>query len=223
MESRAAVPPSAHDPTDADGHRLPSISVVSPMYNEASNIADFIADLAAQDSRARRDHRRRRRVDRRHGGDVAGRGAGQAARRSCRRQSATLGLARAQRLHRRGRGRPHRSPRLPRTISARLPQTLALAAEETGAWNVGGRLVPQGRTATERAVACAMDLPFGGIGWTRAASANTRVEVDTVTFGAFRADVFERSEASTSHWFATRTMSSTCAFASPEGARSSTL
>ena len=30
-----------------------------------------------------------------------------------------------------------------------------------------GRLVPTGTTPMERAVACAMDSPFGGIGWTR--------------------------------------------------------
>jgi succinoglycan biosynthesis protein ExoA len=67
----------------------------------------------------------------------------------------------------------------------------AEVSEETGAWNVGGRLVPTGTTPIERAVACAMDSPFGGIGWTRS-SAGGRVETDTVTFGAFRPEVFER-------------------------------
>jgi hypothetical protein len=36
-----------------------------------------------------------------------------------------------------------------------------------------------------------MDSPFGGIGWTRS-SGGERVETDTVTFGAFRPEVFER-------------------------------
>jgi succinoglycan biosynthesis protein ExoA len=45
----------------------------------------------------------------------------------------------------------------------------------------------------ERAVACAMDSPFGGIGWTRAADADGPVEVDTVTFGAFRPEAFRRA------------------------------
>jgi succinoglycan biosynthesis protein ExoA len=67
----------------------------------------------------------------------------------------------------------------------------AEASEQTGAWNVGGRLVPTGTTPIERAIACAMDSPFGGIGWTRA-SGSGRVETDTVTFGAFRPEVFER-------------------------------
>ena len=69
----------------------------------------------------------------------------------------------------------------------------ATAAEETGAWNVGGVVVPRGRTAMERAVACAMDSPFGGIGWTRHNSREERIEVDTVTYGAFRPEAFERA------------------------------
>jgi succinoglycan biosynthesis protein ExoA len=64
-------------------------------------------------------------------------------------------------------------------------------AESSGAWNVGGRLVPRGETPFEQAVATAMDSPFGGIGWTRMADSDEPVEVDTVTFGAFRPDAFE--------------------------------
>jgi GT2 family glycosyltransferase len=45
----------------------------------------------------------------------------------------------------------------------------------------------------ERAVACAMDSPFGGIGWTRYGAANGRIDVDTVTYGAFRPEAFERA------------------------------
>jgi succinoglycan biosynthesis protein ExoA len=65
----------------------------------------------------------------------------------------------------------------------------AIASEETGAENVGGVLVPEGRTAMERAVACAMDSPFGGIHWARHVS-DERVEVDTVPYGAFRPAAF---------------------------------
>ena len=67
-------------------------------------------------------------------------------------------------------------------------------SEQTGAWNVGGRLVPTGTTPTERAVACAMDSPFGGIGWTRCAT-DGPVTTDTVTFGAFRPEAFEQRRA----------------------------
>ncbi len=62
-------------------------------------------------------------------------------------------------------------------------------AAETGAWNVGGRVEPRGETPMERAVACAMDSPFGGIGWTRLGGTEP-VEIDTVTFGAFRPVAF---------------------------------
>ena len=79
---------------------------------------------------------------------------------------------------------------------ARYPGTylrrLAEAAEETGAWNVGGVLDPTGYTLMERAVACAMDSPFGGITWTRH-SGSGRVEVDTVYCGAFRPEAFEEA------------------------------
>ena len=65
------------------------------------------------------------------------------------------------------------------------------AAEETGAWNVGGLTVPVGRSRMGRAAACATDSPFGGIGWTRHA-AGGRDEVDTVYGGAFRRHAFEQ-------------------------------
>jgi glycosyltransferase involved in cell wall biosynthesis len=90
----------------------------------------------------------------------------------------------------------------------------AIAAAETGADVVGGIIVAEGRTGVERVVACAMDSPFGGIGFYRILSnegsmldyvagmfglrpsdgsgAQSRVETDTVTFGAFRPDVFRR-------------------------------
>jgi len=70
---------------------------------------------------------------------------------------------------------------------------LAELAEHSGAWNVGGQVVPRGTTPMERAVACAMDSPFGGIGWTRMAENAEPVEVDTVTFGAFRPEAFREA------------------------------
>src|SRR3954447_567529 len=169
------------------------ISVISPMYNEAANIDGFIADLAAQD----------------FAGDIELIVADGASTDGS--VERLLAAGRAARIYVRVVDNPRRwvSPGLNACIAAargdlivrldchsRYPsdylRRCAVAAEETGAWNVGGRLVPDGRTPTERAVACAMDVPFGGIGWTRAAGANRRVEVDTVTFGAFRPDVFRR-------------------------------
>ena len=89
----------------------------------------------------------------------------------------------------------------------------ALAAEETGALAVGGIIVAEGRTPVERAVACAMDSPFGGIGFYRIFSSDgnlarrvagafgigrssaeaSRVDTDTLTFGAFRPEAFRRA------------------------------
>jgi succinoglycan biosynthesis protein ExoA len=87
----------------------------------------------------------------------------------------------------------------------------ARAAEETGAPVVGGVIVAEGQTVMERSVACAMDSPFGGIGFYRVfAGAGTlerlagafgflqgrdnskglRFDTDTLTFGAFRPEVF---------------------------------
>src|SRR5262249_14398076 len=50
---------------------------------------------------------------------------------------------------------------------------------------------PYGRTARERAVACALTSPFGGVNWTRRRA--TRSEADTVYLGAFRPVAFARA------------------------------
>ena len=60
---------------------------------------------------------------------------------------------------------------------------------ETGAENVGGPTLVAGETRVERAVACAMTSPFGGIGWYREGAA-IRHEHDTVYCGAFIPSVF---------------------------------
>ena len=193
LESHAAVERLDPVPTDSGQPRLPSISVVTPMYNEASNVEDLVADLAAQDYEGEVEL-------------IVADGAstdGSPERLRATAQAAGLKL---QILD-----NPQRwvSSGLNACIAAargdlivrldchsRYPpdylRLSALAAEETGAWHVGGRLVADGKTPTERAVACAMDVPFGGIAWTRAASSNGRVEVDTVTFGAYRPEVFRR-------------------------------
>lgn len=66
--------------------------------------------------------------------------------------------------------------------------------ERTGADNVGGAWVtlPGGDTATARAIAAALSHPFG-IGNARYRLGTTELrEVDTVPFGCFRRDVFDR-------------------------------
>jgi glycosyltransferase involved in cell wall biosynthesis len=66
-----------------------------------------------------------------------------------------------------------------------------VASRETGAWLVGGQFLPAGRTPMERAVACATDGPFGGAHWKMATT--EPVDVDTVTYGIYRAEAFERA------------------------------
>jgi glycosyltransferase involved in cell wall biosynthesis len=61
----------------------------------------------------------------------------------------------------------------------------ARLAETTGAWNVGGLVVAEGSSTGERAVACALQSPFGGVHWTRHENEVSPVEVDTVYCGAF--------------------------------------
>jgi glycosyltransferase involved in cell wall biosynthesis len=67
----------------------------------------------------------------------------------------------------------------------------AEVSAETGAWNVGGLFVPEGTTPTGRAVACALESPFGGHNWMP--NRDRRADVDTVFCGAFRPQVFERA------------------------------
>ena len=52
---------------------------------------------------------------------------------------------------------------------------------------------PVGRTETERAVACALDGPFGGAHWTRHGDKDERTEVDNFYCGAFLPIAFERA------------------------------
>lgn len=71
---------------------------------------------------------------------------------------------------------------------------LVRALLETGADNVGCPIVtlPADESATARAIACALSHPFGvGNSWFRIGTA-VRREVDTVPFGCFRRDVFDR-------------------------------
>jgi len=67
------------------------------------------------------------------------------------------------------------------------------ALEETDAWVVGPVVHPEGRSPTQRAIAAAMDSPFGGIHWTRHGSPGGRIPVDHVYCGAFRPSVFEKA------------------------------
>lgn len=64
-------------------------------------------------------------------------------------------------------------------------------SEATGAWNVGGVYTPVGVTAMERAVACALTSPFGGVNWAR--GTEQEQETDTVYLGAFSPRAFQEA------------------------------
>ena len=168
------------------------VSVVAPMWNEAGHIEDFVGDIAGQDYDGAvellvADGRSTdgsvellRAAADRHG--IAVKVLDNPARwvsaglNSCIRAASGDLIVRVD-CHSR-----YPSDYLSRCVTA---------AEETRADNVGGIFVPRGRTRTERAVGLAMDSPFGGIHWTRHGP-DERVEVDTVPYGAFRAEVFDR-------------------------------
>ncbi len=171
-----------------------TISVLAPLKNEASNVDGFVHDIAAQD----------------FDGDVEVLVAdgnsqdGSAERLTAAAKGAGLNL----RVLKNPAGlvshglnaciREARGDLLVRLdCHSRYPsdylRRCAEVSDQTGAWNVGGRLVPTGTTPAERAVACAMDSPFGGIGWTRVAESSGPVETDTVTFGAFRPEAFKHA------------------------------
>ena len=166
------------------------ISVIAPMFNEADHVDDLVADLAGQDWEGDlellvADGRstdasveRLRAAAERHGIalvilDNPERWVSHGLNRCIRRATGDLIV------------RVDCHSRYPADYLRRCK----VAAEETGAENVGGVFVPTGRTATEHAVAAATDSPFGGVHWTRHAS-DERVETDTVPYGAFRPDAF---------------------------------
>ena len=169
------------------------VSVVAPMYNEADHIEDVVADVAAQDFEGELEFivadgestdgsvELLRSAAERHGLGVrlidnperwVSHGLNAAVR------AATGDLVVRIDCH----------SRYPSDYVRRCVEVAA----ETGADNVGGILVARGRTPTQRAAACAMNSPFGGIGWSRH-DGGARVEVDTVPFGAFRPDAFRRA------------------------------
>jgi succinoglycan biosynthesis protein ExoA len=174
--------------------RIRSISVIAPMFNEADHIGTFVADVAGQDFAG--DVELLVADGRSNDGSVA------LLETACREADLRLTVI----------DNPDRwvSPGLNACIriargdlivrmdchTGYPPDYLRLcasAAEETGAWNIGGLVIPIGHTTMERAVACAMDSPFGGVHWTRHASSPERVEIDMVHCGAYLPEGLERA------------------------------
>jgi succinoglycan biosynthesis protein ExoA len=175
----------------ASGEKVRRISVVAPMWNEARHIEQLVADLAAQDFDGEvelivADGRSTdgsvdllRAAAVRHG--LALQVLDNPARWVSAGLNACIREATGDLIVRVDCHSGYPSDYLRRC---------ALVAEETGADNVGGIFVPNGETDVERAVATAMDSPFGGIHWTRHGDTG-RHDVDTVPYGAFRPRAFE--------------------------------
>jgi succinoglycan biosynthesis protein ExoA len=192
------------------------ISIITPMLNEAGQIERFVADVADQD----------------FAGDVelivADGGSTDASVERLKAAAERRGLALtvlenpsswvSQGLNaciERARGdllvRLDCHSRYP---SDYLRRCVLAAEEESDALVVGGVIVAEGRTAMERAVACAMDSPFGGIGFyrlytddghllkrlagafglrsARNGQGARRTDSNAATFGAFRPEAFSR-------------------------------
>lgn len=192
------------------------ISIIAPMLNEAAHIEHFVADIARQDFQGEVE------LLVADGGSTDG--SVELLQAAAEQHNVTLTV-----LENRAGWVSHalnecikvaRGDLLARLdCHSRYPddylRRCAEAAEETGALAVGGIIVAEGRTALERAVACAMDSPFGGIGfyrifssdgnlakraagvlgipWARGAENESRVDTDTLTFGAFRPEAFRRA------------------------------
>lgn len=181
---------SAPAAPDLRGRPVRRISTITPMRDEAGAVEAFVADLAAQDFAGELQ------VLVADGGSVDGsverlRAAAEATSLPLELLDNPAGWVSPGLNACIGRATGDLIVRL--DCHSRYPpdylRRCAELAERTGAWNVGGRVIPSGETDMERAVACAMDSPFGGIGWTRM-SGSEPVEIDTVTFGAFRPEAF---------------------------------
>jgi glycosyltransferase involved in cell wall biosynthesis len=181
-------------PEPAEGAVAPirSVTLVVPMLDEARHVASFVADVAAQDYDGPIEL-------------VVADGGSSDGSRELLLEAATRAGVELTLLDNPDRYVSHGLNRCIAASSGDLVVRLDLhtryqpdyvrlcveASNATGAWNVGGVLVPRGTSPTERAVAAAMDGPFGGIGWTSAASAGGRAETDTVPFGAFRREALD--------------------------------
>ncbi len=163
-----------------------AVSLVAPMRNESSYVEDLVRDLAAQD------------IEEPFEVIVADGGSTDGSPGLLRSAAEKAGLDLILVDNPEG----HASPGLNRCIRAasgdvivrldchtRYPadyvRRCVEAVRETGAANVAGVFTAIGRTPTERAIACALDSPFGGHNWTRNLDAGGRVEVDTNYLGAF--------------------------------------
>jgi succinoglycan biosynthesis protein ExoA len=176
------------------GARVERISVVIPMYNEARHIEHLVEDLAAQEYEGE--------VEIFVADGASTDGSGELLVAAAARAGLDVTVI----------PNPHRwvshglnacIERASGDLIVRLDcharyasdylSASARAAEETGAWAVGGVPRPVGSTEMERAVACALAGPFGGAHWTRNEASGRRADVDNFFCGAFRPMAFQEA------------------------------
>ncbi len=190
--ARDLSPGRAGPPGGTAPSRVRHISVISPMRNEADHIEGLIADLAAQDFDGEVD------VFIADGGSTDN-SVARATEAAAKHRIALTVIDNPEKWVSAGLNKCIRRAQGDLLVRldchSRYPpdylRRCALASEETGAEVVGGVIVARGQTPTERAVACAMDSPFGGIDWTRRGRESIRRETDVAVFGAFRPEAFE--------------------------------
>jgi glycosyltransferase involved in cell wall biosynthesis len=171
------------------------IAVIVPMLNEAAHVEHLVDDIAAQDFEGEVSI------------FVADGGSEDGSPAKLRRAAEQTGLDLTLLQNPRRRAAPglnvclEEALRIDPDLIVRLDchshypsdyfRRCAEVSQETGAWNVGGLFRPIGSSESERAIACALESPFGGHNWMP--NRDRRSEVDTVFCGAFRPFVFERA------------------------------
>ncbi len=171
----------------------PRVSLIAPMLNEAAYIPELVSDLAAQD------------IDEPFEVVVADGGSTDGSPELLRAEAARAGVPVTVLENPKGHASAGLNVCIRHSIGeivvrldchTRYPadyvRRCVAAVRETGAWNAAGVFRAIGRTPTERAVACALDSPFGGHNWTRKLADNRRTEVDTNYLGAFPREALER-------------------------------
>lgn len=186
--------PRAVTATSIRTKRIERISIIVPMYNEAAHVDHLVDDIAAQDFDGE--------IEILVADGASSDGSAELLQASAARAGLELTtVPNPDRWVSHGLNRCIR--RCTGDLIVRLDchsryppdylRSSAAAAEETGAAAVGGVSTPVGHTPTERAVACALDSPFGGVHWTRHGESPMRVEVDNFYCGAFRPEALRRA------------------------------
>ncbi len=188
-----AMPEIEVQPTGTPAAARPRVSLIAPMLNETAYIAELVGDLAAQD------------IEEPFEVVIADGGSSDGSRELLQAEAASAGVPVTVLENPQGHASAGLNVCIRHSVGdvivrldchTRYPsdyvRLCVQAVRETGAWNAAGVFRAIGRTPMERAVACALDSPFGGHNWTRKLVDGQRVEVDTNYLGAFPREALEQ-------------------------------